>query len=68
MSSAGGDEVTSGQPDPDPDFVFTNNNGVSKTGFFSLPGLGRFDFDENEDSYFPFRNNRHEDARDPRQV
>ena len=64
------------------DFVFdrgnNNNNGdgngngkneghTSNTGFFSLPGLGGFDFDENDDKYFPFRNQA-EDTRDPRQV
>ena len=61
------------------DFVFdrgnlnnNNNNGnkeghTTNTGFFSLPGLGAFDFDENNDKYFPFRNHI-EDSRDPRQV
>jgi len=60
------------------DFVFdrgnTNNNnngnnvrGASNTGFFSLPGLSGFDFEENDDKYFPFRNHN-DDPRDPRQV
>ena len=44
-----------------------NEGRASNTGFFSLPGLGGFDFDENEDKYFPFRNHN-EDSRDPRQV
>jgi hypothetical protein len=50
------------------DFVFANNDGrISNTGFFSLPGLGGSDFEENDDKYFPFRN-QNEDSRDPRQV
>jgi hypothetical protein len=47
-------------------FEFGGSNvDVSNTGFFSLPGLGRFD--DNDDKYFPFRNHN-DDHRDPRQV
>ena len=66
MSSQDEEENPSGQRALD--FVFANTDGrVSNTGFFSLPGLGGFDFEENDDKYFPFRN-QNEDSRDPRQV
>ena len=62
MSSPEEEASTSGNGQ---DFTLTGK-GVANTGFFSLPGLGRFDIDET-DKYFPFRNHN-EDTRDPRQV